>query len=1003
MAGRLQAFFNLRYEDRRKIMVMGVVFLLAGISEMVNYTAYMGIFNSRLGTQYLPVMYMIEALLLPLEGWLLSYLSQRVPKKRLMISLYLLFVGIGLSGGAVLLLFTWTGGEWQFFYFILFLVSSFVVRQQTLLMWSTAFDLCPTQQAKRVMPVFVLLAIIGGIVAGILSRVLAPLLGAEMLYLLGAVILLLGFPNFRSALKQYLLPSALSPEEGAEEMGSVGRSMKLMLKTPFLLVVVGVMTLLPAVYYVMEYQYFTAAQSVFHTEEELTAFYGLMVIVLFCGAFVLQLFSAKLMAWLGASNMVLGITAVFFLSFVLAAPLVGTASALFAVSVGYSFTYLLLYYFAEPSFQLFFKMYPQQQRDGLRFTAQSISASAGILLGSGVAMLHSRFGWSLSGQALVGLGMAVILMLLAWYIRRLYLQQLLHYLQAATGSLKNLYQDFVESLRSQDTRKALVAKLDSADRHIQRMTLEWLAEEPDASASETLLRLADRHEGDVRALALAAVHAEGWRAMAAGRIREWLQDPSDPVRAVVARQAAASGRPDKAEWLQLAYRDPALPVKLEALRVWEDDAELETELRQLLQLGGDAAVAACRLVGERRLTPMLYDVMLCMLDTSAALKYAAVRTIGRIGGSDIVTSLMDMLVGADREMSLIIEEALQDAGKVEDLKRFLDSPNEDIWRAAVLTVDRIGTDRQIAELVAPACIRKLMELCAGNRILESIEAAGQEQWTQLARQRRNEVNRMLLDTIWAIMIRYGDERSIPQLRRAIEEGDEETRDHGLEILSEGMDHPRLAGALLLYYQSIQDPGEQRHAQLRAALQESLDFTHTLPTDPWLQAIAVKVGAMKGEAELAQTWEYLNALDKIVFLKQVPLFHEISVEELGRIASIAEERMYREGQFLHRQGESGGSLVMIVEGQVELSGVNDEGVEGTVALLGPMQTFGEAGLFDNQPSVVSAQALLGDVRALEIAGDEAAKLVRQYPDIGVGLLRSVSQRLRNLEHMLLKLS
>ena len=1002
MAAQLQSFFNLRYEDRRKILVMGLVFLLAGISEMVNYTAYMGIFNSRVGTQYLPIMYIVEALLLPLEGWALSYLSQRIPKKRLMITLYLSFVSIGLIGGALLLLFRWTGMEWTFFYFLLFLGSSFVVRQQTLLMWATAFDLCPTQQAKRVMPVFVLLAIIGGIVAGVLSRLLAPLLGAELLYLLGAIILLLGFPNFRSALRQYLLPSDIAEEEGAEELGAVGRSMKLMLRSPFLLVVLGVMTLMPAVYYVMEYQYFTAAQAVFLTEEELTAFYGLMVIVLFCGAFVLQLFSARLMAWLGASNMVLGMTVVFLLCFALAAPLAGSSGALFAVSFGYCLTYLLLYYFAEPSFQLFFKMYPQQQRDGLRFTAQSVSASAGILLGSGVSLLHSRFGWSLSAQATVGLAMAALLVALAWSIRRLYMQQLLHYLHAASGSLKNRYQDFVEALRSQDAKRALIARLERSEPPIQRITLEWLAEAPDAAASESLLRFASRHQGDVLALALTAIHADGWREMAAGRIREWVQDASETVRAVAARQAIASGRPDRAEWLQLAYRDPALPVRLEALRVWESQEEVERELRELLQQGGEAALGACRMIGERRLSSMLYDVMLCMLEPAMALKYEAVRTIGRIGDSDIVTSLMDMLVGADREMSRIIEEALQEAGGVADLTRFLDSPNEDIWRAAVLTVNAIGADREIAELVVPACIRKLMELCEGNRILERIEEAGQPAWTELARQRRNEVNRMLLDTIWTVMVRYGDERSIPQLRRAIEEGAEEARDHGLEILSEGMDHPRLAGAILLYYQSIQH-GAARRAETRAAIESSPDLAATMPTDPWLQAILVKVSAREGEAELAQTWEYLSALDKIVFLKQVPLFHEISVEELGRIASIAEEQSYPEGEYLLRQGERSSSLVMIVDGEVEMSGVGDAGEAGSLARLGPKMTFGEAGLFDDQPSAVSAQAVQGEVRVLAIAGEEAAKLVRLYPDIGVGLLRSVSQRLRSLERMLLKLS
>ena len=150
------------------------------------------------------------------------------------------------------------------------------------------------------------------------------------------------------------------------------------------------------------------------------------------------------------------------------------------------------------------------------------------------------------------------------------------------------------------------------------------------------------------------------------------------------------------------------------------------------------------------------------------------------------------------------------------------------------------------------------------------------------------------------------------------------------------------------------------------------------------------------------WEYLSTLDKIVFLKQVPLFQDISVEELGRIASIAHEKTYQDGDSLIKQGETSQSLFVIIEGQVEVSGKNDNGTEGTIGILGSKQTIGEAGLFDDRPSLVSAHVLFEEVRVLEIIGTEAARLVRLYPDIGVGLLRSISQRLRTLEHMLLRL-
>src|SRR5690606_24411762 len=134
-----------------------------------------------------------------------------------MILMYTIFIAIGAINGIFLLFYRLFDLTWLGFYVILFLGSNFVIRQQTLLMWSTAFDLCPTQQVKRVMPVFVLAAIVGGIVAGVMSNLLAPLVGPELLYILAAGFLLAGLPNFISALKQYLIPLTFNKGEAEEQ------------------------------------------------------------------------------------------------------------------------------------------------------------------------------------------------------------------------------------------------------------------------------------------------------------------------------------------------------------------------------------------------------------------------------------------------------------------------------------------------------------------------------------------------------------------------------------------------------------------------------------------------------------------------------------------------------------------------------------------------------------------------------------------------------------------
>ena len=998
--------FNLRQEDRGKVLIMGSVFFLAGVSEMLNYTSFMAIFNSRAGTANLPLMYLIEAFVLPVEGWLLSFMSQRLSKPRFMIGMYLLFISLLAVNGVVLLLLRYVGAHWFWYYVQLFLVSNFIVRQQTLLMWATAFDLCPTQQAKRVMPVFVLCAITGGMAAGVLSGTLAPHIGPEWLYVLASAMLLAGLPNFVRSIRQYLLPLTVAGREDGEQeaAGETGSSMtylRAILRSPFLLAVIGVMTFMPAVYFVMEYQYFTSAQMAFPDEARLTSFYGWMVILLFGLAFLLQLFASRLIERLGSGNTILAISGVFFASFAVVALFIDSPYALAAASAGYCLTYLLLYYFAEPGYQFFFKMLPLDQRDGYRYTAQGIAASAGILLGSALSMLHSELAFTLTTQAVVATAASLLLLLLAWTTRFLYIKELVRYLKSSTRAIRNVLADFLESMGNDQVRQTVLSHLRHPDESIQRVTLELFAERPDPAATEELLAYAERSAGAGRAQAIAAIHPDGWRRASAGRRAAMMADPDDAVRAIVYRkQFETETRPEvRREWISRALDDPSPAVRAEGLRAMDAGEERDERLRDMLRAGGESAILACEVVRDRRIANLLPDVLFCLIEPLPAVRVAAVRAIGRIGGGEAATSLLDLLIGSDAELRDAIEEALLELGQegMAVLSRFLDSPNHDMWRTALGVWTKLAGSRDMEERVVPSCIGKLSELSAIRGYVDRIRAAG-EAWGDLAERRGEEMARALLDSIWNVMIRFGDERSIPRLRQAVEDPNEEVRDHGLEILSEGIGHPKLSAALFQFYRqrSAGDGGNAAKPEANAAEREAP------MNDPWLQAIAIKAGIEEGASVLMESWEYLSALDKMVFLRQVPLFSEISVEELGRVAGIAVERTYEEGDYLVRQGEPGRSLVMIVDGHVEISGRTEDGREGTIGVLGPMQTFGEAGLFDDRPSLVSAQVILDRARVLEIDGREAARLVRLYPDIGVGLLRSIGGRLRTMEHLLLKL-
>lgn len=58
--------------------------------------------------------------------------------------------------------------------------------------------------------------------------------------------------------------------------------------------------------------------------------------------------------------------------------------------------------------------------------------------------------------------------------------------------------------------------------------------------------------------------------------------------------------------------------------------------------------------------------------------------------------------------------------------------------------------------------------------------------------------------------------------------------------------------------------------------------------------------------------------------------------------------------------------------------------------------------DGSPSTVTAQSLLGDVKVLKLIGDDVSRLIRLYPEIGIGLLRASFARIRLLEEMMMKI-
>src|SRR5690606_23869483 len=103
-------------------------------------------------------------------------------------------------------------------------------------------------------------------------------------------------------------------------------------------------------------------------------------------------------------------------------------------------------------YQFFFKMLPMKHRDGFRYTAQGIASSAGIMLGSGLSMLHSEAGLALTWQAIIGTVFAAVLFILAWVDRNLYIKELVRYIQIGSSAVKDFMSEFMETVKNDRVR-----------------------------------------------------------------------------------------------------------------------------------------------------------------------------------------------------------------------------------------------------------------------------------------------------------------------------------------------------------------------------------------------------------------------------------------------------------------------------------------------------------------------------------------------------------------------
>jgi len=126
--------------------------------------------------------------------------------------------------------------------------------------------------------------------------------------------------------------------------------------------------------------------------------------------------------------------------------------------------------------------------------------------------------------------------------------------------------------------------------------------------------------------------------------------------------------------------------------------------------------------------------------------------------------------------------------------------------------------------------------------------------------------------------------------------------------------------------------------------------------------------------------------KIELIRHVPLFSRLSKNGLNEVASIADEIDLPQGKELTREGERGREFFVILEGSADVVKKGNR-----VAQLGEGDFLGEIALVTKQPRTATVTTA-SPVRALVITDRDFARLLRDSPQIGQGVLEALGERL-----------
>ena len=1011
MLNRLASLLKVRPEEGRLVILVGLLFACIQAGQGMGENAASALFLLRFGVDYLPYMYIAAGALTFIITMAYSAGLGRFEKGRF-------FLGV-IAASAILLIVERTAIllSYPFLYPALWLTVTGMGGILGTFVWNLAGEVCDARQAKRLFPLFTSAGILGSVFGNAVTGFAAKLLGTDNLFFLYAALLGVAFYLTRSIANSYFRKEKTFSNK-ASLWDDLRAGFDFVRISPLMRLIAFSSILFSVLFFAIAFPFNKVVTASFPDEAGVAGFFGLFNSITTAATFFISLFLAnRIYTRIGIINSIFLMPLAYIFCFTIFTSqynLNGAALARFAQLV-------ILAGVAGTAWNALFNIVPSQKRGQVLAFNNGVPSQIGVML-SGVLLIVADKALTVQQIFLMGTLIALVCGVFVWRMRAAYAQALVDALRAGRLEVFSASEAAFNGLHGD------VAALQVAMRALQdpkattrRLAAEILGKMQAASAIPTLTRLLADPNADVRTSTIAALGALGADSELEAIIAQ-LDDPEEQVRQQVLSVIAQLN----------PHVSPILIEKLNDLL--NHDSSIAVQMQSALTLSKLG-------FGERAIP----SLVIWLNSKDSQIRISALMTIKETAPYLNIPFNIKPLLNALEDSSAPIRRAavfalanLKDISVSKALIAHLDDPDEAVRKAAAEALRQRGDESrklvlEMFETDDPAVDSALDALAPGNP--ESLGPLRQFAGREIIRARtlRNQFASLPATGRFILFLRdrlriqalicegrviktiglFGDMQTMELVRKSMHGSNAENRAAALEALDTIGDKQLAKNIVSLLEEEPvhSNPSTVIETLLKSAdpwlrtlavcaipelnLREFIPALHELKSDPHelLQEAALKSLSQLGEVKPMDTLKTVSIFERILLLREIPIFGDLSPEDLKSVAEIVREEWYPQNTDIFHQGDEGNMMFVIVEGLVQVVR-NMDGQDQILAERGPGDFVGEMAIIESAPRSATLHTQ-SEVRVLAIDDETFKGILRERPNVSFAVLRSISRRLREM--------